>query len=258
MVGFNTKKKRLNVGEHAEIDQEAIYARVIGLLVSQRELNFQEVLATELTAYPPSMFNADGQMRIAAGKSTLKKNIQVDVSQRLTLNPTAIVVDVSAVIWTIEWPAHGTVATFISGFKTWLSLQLSGADVYLCFDRYHDYSTKSSTRSARATNSRVHHLTLTTPLPARDTVLKNYTNKARLNALICEQVLSDNEFLCNSTQNHKLVVTEDKSEPTQVSKGKKTLRMDLSSTHEEADIFLTQQAIHIAKEDPESKSLCVF
>lgn len=84
-------------------------------------------------------------------------------------------------------------------------------------------------------------------------MLKNYTNKARLNALICEQVLSDNEFLCNSTQNHKLVVTEDKSEPTQVSKGKKTLRMDLSSTHEEADIFLTQQAIHIAKEDPESR-----
>jgi len=137
------------------------------------------------------------------------------------MSPTAIVVDVSAVIWTLEWPAHGTVATFISGFKIWLSLQLSGADVYLCFDRYHDYPTKSSTRSARATNSRVHHLTLTTPLPARDTMLKNYTNKARLNALICEQVLSDNDFLHNSTQNHKLVVTEDKSEPTQVSKRKK-------------------------------------
>ena len=69
----------------------------------------------------------------------------------------------------------------------------------------------------RATNSRVHHLTLTTPLPAPDTVLKNYTSKARLNVLICEQVLSDNDFLSNSTQNHKLVVTEDKSEPTQVS-----------------------------------------
>lgn len=123
-----------------------------------------------------------------------------------------------------------------------LSLQLSGADVYLCFDRYHDYSTKSSIRSARKTNSCVHHLILTTPLPAGDTVLKNYTNKARLNALICEQVLSDNDFLRNLTQNHKLVITEDKSEPTQVSEGQKTPRVDLSSTHEEADIFLTQQA----------------
>ena len=51
VVTFNTKKKRLAVGEHAVVDQEAIYARVIGLLVSQRDLNFQEVLATELTAY---------------------------------------------------------------------------------------------------------------------------------------------------------------------------------------------------------------
>jgi len=44
------------------------------------------MLATELTAYPPSLFYADGQMRVVAGKSTLKKNIQVDVSQRLTIS----------------------------------------------------------------------------------------------------------------------------------------------------------------------------
>ena len=75
MVTFNTKKKRLIVGEHAVIDQEPIYARVSGLLVSQRDLNFQEVLATELAAYPLSMFHADGQIRVATGKSTLKKNI---------------------------------------------------------------------------------------------------------------------------------------------------------------------------------------
>ena len=47
------------------MNQEAIYARVIGLLVSQRDLDLKEVLATELTAYPPSMFHADGQMWIS-------------------------------------------------------------------------------------------------------------------------------------------------------------------------------------------------
>jgi len=51
VVTFSTKKKLLTVGEHAVIDQEAIYARVICLLESQR-YSFQEVLATELTAYP--------------------------------------------------------------------------------------------------------------------------------------------------------------------------------------------------------------
>ena len=134
MVTFSTKKKRITVGEHAVIDQEAIYACVIGLLVSERYLSFQEVLATELTAYPPSIFHADGQMRVAAIKSTLKKNVQVDVSQRFTMSPSQQLSCTSwcmcSVIWTLEWPIHGTVATFISGLKMWLSLQLSEADVY--------------------------------------------------------------------------------------------------------------------------------
>lgn len=98
VVTFGVKKKRLTVEEHPVMDQEAIYARVIGLLVSQRDLDLKRVLATELTAYPPSMFNADGQMRIATGKSTLKKILQVEVSERLTASPTAMVVDVSALL----------------------------------------------------------------------------------------------------------------------------------------------------------------
>ena len=42
-------------------DKELIYARVIGLLTSSREIDFNDVLAIELAAYPPSMFNADGK-----------------------------------------------------------------------------------------------------------------------------------------------------------------------------------------------------
>ena len=130
----------------------------------------------------------------AATKSTLKKMCQVEVSQRLTMGPTAIVKDVSAVLWTVDWPSHANVATFISGFKVWLSIRLLEADVHLCFDRYRDYSTKSSTRSARVINTFVHQLDLKTPLPARDAVLKNCANKAQLNTLICEQILIDEDY----------------------------------------------------------------
>ena len=83
VVTFAEKKKRLSVG-------------VIGLPVSQRDLDLQQVLATELAAYPPSMFQADGQMRVATGMSMLKNNLHVEVSQRLLTCPTVIVVDVSA------------------------------------------------------------------------------------------------------------------------------------------------------------------
>ena len=108
VVTFSTKKKHFTIGESAVVDQEAIYARIFGLLVSQRDLNIEQVLATELAAYPPSMFDAEGQMRVAT-KSTLKKISQVEVSQRLTISPTAIVMDVSAVLWTVDWPSHANV-----------------------------------------------------------------------------------------------------------------------------------------------------
>ena len=253
VVTFAAKKKRLKIDEGIAIEPEAIYARVSGLLMSDRGLDLHQVLATELTAYPPSMFNSEGQMRIATGKSTLKKILQVEVPQCLITNPTAVVIDVSAVLWTIDWPAHGTIANFISGFKEWLSQQLSKSDVYLCFDRYFDFSTKSSTRAARAVTARVHQLDLKTPIPARAAVLTNSANKSQLNALINEQLLIDKEFLRRVTHSHKLVVTGDNSVPTQVFKGREIPRLDLETSHEEADIIITHQAIHVAKHDTESQ-----
>lgn len=160
-------------------------------------------MATKLTTYPPSMFHADGQIWVATGKSTLRTRIQVEVSQHLTIGPTAIMKDVSAAIGTVGWPAQRPVAMFVSGF------------VYLYFNQNYDFSTKSSAKASRATVSCIHHLTLTTPLPARDAMLKNYT-KTHLNTIICEQILNHKEFLQNVTQDHKLVVTGDKPVPTRV------------------------------------------
>ena len=217
---FAEKKKRLTVAGKDVVDPEAIYQRVLGLLISQRDLDLQAVFATELTAYPPSMFDRDGNMRLATGKSTLKRNLQVEITQRNALSPTALVVDVSAVLWTIDWPSHGTVETFISNFKLWLSKRITQSDVYICFDRYHDYSIKSSTQNSRSTTPRVFKLTTLTPLPSRDAVLKNYKNKIQLNKLLCQHILTDDEFLRLVTQSHVLVVTGEDFVPIQVIKAR--------------------------------------
>ena len=75
---MDVKKNHVLVGK--ERVYELIYARVIGLLASSREINFNYVLAFELAAYPPSMFNADGKMNVATCKSTLKHKLQVTIS----------------------------------------------------------------------------------------------------------------------------------------------------------------------------------
>ncbi len=59
VVTMDVKKNHVLVGNGRVYDQELIYARVIGLLASSREINFNDVLAFELAAYPLSMFNAN-------------------------------------------------------------------------------------------------------------------------------------------------------------------------------------------------------
>ena len=64
VVTMDVTKKHVLVGKERVYDQELINARVIGLLASSREINFDDVLAYELAAYPPSMFNPCGEMKI--------------------------------------------------------------------------------------------------------------------------------------------------------------------------------------------------
>ena len=59
VVTFSGNRKAADV---IFIDQEAIYARVIGLMVSQLDVDFGQVISSELAAYPPSMFRSDGSI----------------------------------------------------------------------------------------------------------------------------------------------------------------------------------------------------
>ena len=92
------------VGKERVYDQELIYARVIGLLSSSHDINFDDVFACELPAYHPSIFNPDGEMKISKSKSTLKQKLQVTVSECNCPIQNTIIYDVSALLWVINWP----------------------------------------------------------------------------------------------------------------------------------------------------------
>ena len=42
-------------------------------------------------------------------KATLKTKLQVEVSNRLTITPDAILIDVGALLWSVHWPSSRTV-----------------------------------------------------------------------------------------------------------------------------------------------------
>ena len=58
-----------------------------------------------------------------------------------------------------------------------------------------------------------------TPLPPRDVVLKNYTNKFQFKNLLYQEILTDDSYLQTVIVDHMLTVTSEEPVPTQVHKG---------------------------------------
>ena len=151
----------------------------------------------------------------------------------------------------MHWPAKGTVVDFVNNFKKYISNKLHESDVYLVFDRYRDYSTKSVTREARASDaSRLYQLSENTPLPSQKAVLTVSANKKQLIDKICVNLASDVAFHTQHTSIHKLVITASDNTPTEIHKGAVYLRQDMATSHEEAENITAQQAIMCAKQQP--------
>ena len=61
-------------------------------------------------------------------------------------------------LWAIDWPAKGTVQSFIDHVKCYVAAKLEDQDVHLIFKGYYAYTTKSVALEDRSTCSRVHQL----------------------------------------------------------------------------------------------------
>ncbi|KAK1892150.1 Protein telomere ends associated [Dissostichus eleginoides] len=221
-----TTTKSIKIGDSKMYDLNVIYSRTIALFSSDRDVDMKDVLAYELAPVPTAMFTEDG-MRICKAKSTLKKSLQVEVSRRNAGDADVTVIDGSALLWTIHWPADGTVADFIDNVKTRLISYLSESDVYLIFDRYYDYSIKSVTRDVR--ENRKHHLLLSTKPTAQKVVLSSIENKKQLNLLLFKELTEDRLFHLRGTNKHKLVVTGEDSCPIEIRMEERRSRYELEN-----------------------------
>ena len=120
--------------------------------------------------------------------------------------------------------------------------------MYPMFDRYYEYSIKSGTRKSRMSqkSGTAHKLKFSTPLPSQQLVLTVTENEAQLIDMICEQV--KNEALSTPANkeefNHKLLITGSSEVPQEICSGVVVDRIDLKTTHEEADVIIPQQMVY--------------
>ena len=189
---------------------------------------------------------------------TLVDNFDADISQngKLTMHSLAMLItqpctqpdESSAVLWVVHWPAKGVVADYVENFKKFLERKLQDSGVYLVFDRYREYSTKSITRQVRECEaSRPYQLTESMPLPSQKAVLTVTANKQQLISIICTNISNDEKFHLSHTSRNKLVITGSSNTPTEIYKGVVIQGRDISTSHEEVDNIIAQQAVICAK-----------
>ena len=121
----------------------------------------------------------------------------------------------------VHRPNKGTVLDHVNNFCHYVLGKTKYCDVYLVFDRYYDFSIKSGTRLARASQSasRCHMFTVSTPLPPQKVCLTVTENKMQLIELICQHLIS---ITREQPLDRKLVITGKDPTPMEVLHGAQT------------------------------------
>ena len=255
VITMSTMKKHIKVGNTQVYDTNLIYSRVMGLQ-SSRDISMKDVLKYELSPVPTSMYEDNGGMRITKTKSVLKQKLQVEHSSRTGSKCEVVIIDGSALLWVIHWPASGNVSDFAESYTNYLARLMADSHIYLVFDRYYESSINGETRAAGARNGAVkrHVLNAQTLLPSQKVTLGATENKIQLIELIC-QYIKDQCHMLPST--NKLVVTSQNPVPFEICNGVVLQRVDLRTTHEEADVIIVQQVVKLAEDGVSSmKVIC--
>ena len=136
----------------------------------------------ELCAVPPSLIGEYGCLR-KGNKSVLCNRlgvVQVDPS-----TPDVVIVDMQQILHHIVWPHGGDTPMLFENTEQRLSSYHgypSGTEKILVFDRYDDIPANDHERIRRGggEGSTDYNLTINSPLPSRDAILKNKHNELEL------------------------------------------------------------------------------
>jgi len=138
-AGVKTKAHKESQNKTATksvVNHNAIINRALPLL-SSGDIDLPAVVATELSKVVTSLFQANGNIRLATEKSKLMQQLASFRSHRTIPKADYIVIDGVATLWSIYWPPEGKVRDLVGGVAKYLACQLTSSvhGVHLIFDR---------------------------------------------------------------------------------------------------------------------------
>ena len=185
-MGDATKSKR-NPDKPA-IDLENICVRLM-MIGQRRQLELGPLLDYELSAVPSSLIDEQGGLR-KGNKSALVKRLVVIDGTPATAD--IVIVDVQQLLYRIVWPHGGSRSDVIESIRRRLSRYHNEAEKIIVFDKYRDVSAKDHERMRRAAEVPIYYeLSITSPLPKRDAIMKSKNNKRKLASLLSTFTVGD-------------------------------------------------------------------
>ena len=171
------------------IDLESMFLRLL-MIGQQRQIKLEHLFTYELCSVPSSLLDEHSCLR-KANKSALVKRLGVlDV---LPVTPETVVVDVSQLFYHTVWPHGGNLSNLIACIQSKISRYPDATEKIIVFDKYNDTSAKDHERMRRAGEVVVdYELSITSPLPKRDAILKSKNNKRRLASVLCTFSMDNN------------------------------------------------------------------
>ena len=126
----------------------------------------------------PSLIEEYGCLR-KGSKAPLAHKLRVEAQRPSP--PDVTIIDASQLLYHIVWPSRGDASVIVKSINTRLS-SLAGKKI-LVFDKYH-VSAKDHERMRRAGLGSSNDLTVNTPLPSRDAIMRNKHNKLQLSKVL--------------------------------------------------------------------------
>ena len=96
-------KKKVKMGDVVVYNTKVIYFRVMCLL-NDKQIDLKDIFKYKFSPVPLSLFDENGDRRLAKQKADLKNTIKEEVSLRTCLSKDAVVLDGCALLWSIHWP----------------------------------------------------------------------------------------------------------------------------------------------------------
>ena len=168
---------------------EHVFLRLL-LIGQQRQMELGPLFAYELCAVPSSLIDENGCLR-KANKSGLVKRYGV-----LEIFPTPadiVIVDISQLFYHIVWPHGGSPSDLIASIQGRLNHYPDDTEKILVFDKYQGVSAKDHERMRRTGDVIIYSdLSITSPLPKRDVILRSKNNKRTLASVLRTSTVGKN------------------------------------------------------------------